>query len=97
MLKLSLKVYSLEAIKRTAYRFADKVAILLGPPDTEQVVEVHFTPLSSQNVEFEQLRAEFLVELGDQDLRECIARETQPLRNAIIAHAFSRSSLAPHE
>ena len=40
-----------------------------------------------------ELRAEVL----DQDLRASIARETEPVRNAILALAFSRTGLQESE
>lgn len=46
---------------------------------------------SSTNAE--QVLSDFCNELLDQDLREIVKREAGPLRNVILAHAFSRTQL----
>ena len=92
-LSFSTQVYSIEALKKTAYRFADRAAIVINPTDSDSV-SVSFT-FAGRNASSEpdQVLADFCNELLDQDLRATIKRESTPLRNLILAHAFSRTSL----
>jgi len=93
-LLLSTSVYSAEAIKKTAYKFADRASVVLRPAG-EATLKVVFNFVgrhASNNAE--QVLSDFCNELLDQDLREIVKRETGPLRNVILAHAFSRTQLA---
>ncbi len=90
------RVYSIEAIKKAAYRFSDvmSVDIRLLPDATECVI--HFIPDSAQ-AEKERLLGAFRSEVLDQDLRSTIAKETESVRNAILAYAFSKTGLQSSE
>jgi His-Xaa-Ser system protein HxsD len=96
-LVLSTGVYNLDAIKKTAYRFADKTSVILQPTG-EKAVSVIFNFVGKHSASNpEQVIADFCNELLDQDLREIVKRETTPVRNIILAHAFSRTSLVEQE
>lgn len=87
------RVYGLEAIKKTAYKFAAVTSVIVQPR-SDQTVSVLFNFDGGQRkTDPECVIADFCNELLDQDLREVIKRETTPVRNLILAHAFSRSSL----
>lgn len=92
-LVVSLRAYRLAAVQKTAYRLAARCTAVLGDID-EQSVAVHLmfpAPISeAQALEVARL---FFQELLDQELREKIAVETAPLRNLILAHAYSRTGL----
>lgn len=92
-LAVDTRVYSLEAVKKTAYKFAGVSSIVLEPK-TDNVISVlfNFVGAHAKN-DPECVLADFCNELLDQDLREIIRRETTPVRNLILAHAFARSSL----
>jgi His-Xaa-Ser system protein HxsD len=92
-LDISTRIYSVEAIKKTAYRFADRASIVINPVGPDDV-SVSFTFVRRNGIEPDQVVADFCNELLDQDLRAIIKRESTPLRNLILAHAFSRTSLA---
>ena len=89
----SSQVYSVETIKKAAYRFSDLMAIDIAtrPGEIECVLEF----LSGTNTEkqAEQIVAAFKNEVLDQDLRATIAKETEATRNAILAFALSRTGL----
>jgi His-Xaa-Ser system protein HxsD len=89
-LLLDTGVYSLEAIKKTAYKFADRASVLLKQEDASNVSA---TFSFKEGADRSQILADFQNELLDQDLREIVKRETTPLRNLILAHALSRTSL----
>ena len=96
-LVLDTAIYSLEAIKKVAYRFADRASVLITPC-AGSTVAVRFTFAgSAEKNEPKLVMADFCNELLDQDLREIIKTETQALRSVIIAHAFSRSALIEQE
>ena len=91
-LQIDLAVYSLDCIKRAAYRFTDRFAIDLRVEGNEAICTLIFQP-STAAVVIEPLLAAFRKELLDQDLRASISEETQEIRNLILAHAFSRTGL----
>src|SRR5256885_1431365 len=96
-LVLDKGIYGLDAIKKTAYKFADKASIVLQPQDGD-AISVNFTFKAKQGTaNAEDVIADFCSELLDQDLREIVKRETLPIRNLILAHAFSRTSLVKDE
>jgi len=95
VLPVELKVYSLEAIKKAVYKFADKASVLVKT-ESDSVVRVVFTFSEGiKTAQAKEVLSEFQNELLDQDLRLTIAQETKAVRNLILAHAFSRSSLVP--
>jgi His-Xaa-Ser system protein HxsD len=96
-LPIDLKVYNLEALKKTSYRFADRASIAIKN-DTESSASIEFNFSSGTNDEMiQKVVSEFRSELLDQDLRQIISEETKGIRNLILAHAFSKSSLIPQE
>jgi len=95
-LLLDTSVYSVDAIKRAAYKFADRTSVIISSASGTSVkLAFSFLGQHARN-DPEQVVADFCNELLDQDLREIIQRETRPVRNVILAHAFSRTSLADH-
>lgn len=92
-LVLDTTIYSYEAIKKVAYKFADRTSIIISP-GAGSTVTVNFAFIAAtEKNDPKQIMADFCNELLDQDLREIIRKETHALRSVIIAHAFSRSSL----
>ena len=89
-LKVDLTLFSVEAVKAACYELADRaVAALTRTSDTE--LDVAFT--LAEAADCEAVRVSFLRALVDEDLRERIGRETEAVRNLIIAHALSRVPL----
>ena len=92
-LVLDLRSYRLTAIKKAAYRFADRFTAVLGSPEQDRLpVALRFRTNVSPATAREATRA-FFQELLDQELREQIAEETNPVRTLILAHAFSNADL----
>ena len=93
VLAIDIRVYSLEAVKKTAYKFAAVGSVIIEPK-ADNVISVlfNFAEVHGRG-DPERIISDFCTELLDQDLREIIKRETTPVRNLILAHAFSRSSL----
>lgn len=85
-------LYDLDAIKKAAYRFANIAAVEITPTDAEIACRFHLlSPLT--DAEVQGLQNDFRIEVLDQDLRTSIASETAPMRNAILAYAFSKTGI----
>lgn len=89
---IELAVYSLETIKRSAYRFTDRFSLSLRIDGDNAACELTFA--DSTSVESaDRIVSDFQKELLDQDLRAIVRDETKDVRNLILAHAFSRTGL----
>jgi His-Xaa-Ser system protein HxsD len=90
---VDLRAYRLAAVQKTAYRLAARCTAMLGDV-TEGSVFVGLTfPAATSEASALEVARLFFQELLDQELREQIAAETAPLRNLILAHAYSRTGL----
>jgi His-Xaa-Ser system protein HxsD len=90
------RVYALLAIKKAAYRFLKAFETEIAQDGDSWACTLRFAqPVDAEGIERAErdLRAEVL----DQDLRASITRETEPVRNAILALAFSRTGLQGSE
>jgi His-Xaa-Ser system protein HxsD len=90
------KVYSLNAVKKAAYKHVRAFTTDIVVVDEEIHCLINF----EQPVTEEQglrLINEFKKEVLDQDLRERLKVETESVRNVILAHAFSRTGLINNE
>jgi His-Xaa-Ser system protein HxsD len=81
-------VYSLDTVKKAAYRLSDRIAIEISLAPAQIICDVSFSPPVGE-AEQTAIIAAFRNELLDQDLRESIGRETTAVRNAVLAVAFS--------
>jgi His-Xaa-Ser system protein HxsD len=95
-LTVDLAVYSLDCVKRSAYRFTDSFALDLKVESNSALCTLSFDAKASDQV-MDQVVASFRKELLDQDLRATIRVETKEVRNLILAHAFSRTGLIGDE
>lgn len=86
------RVFALPVIKQAVYRFLKTFTADITQDGDEWVCLLTFAdgvdPAQREAAERE-LRAEVL----DQDLRITISRETEAVRNAVLALAFSRTGL----
>jgi His-Xaa-Ser system protein HxsD len=85
--------YSLVALKKAAYRVADRCSVIFGAIDGSSIQLQFLCSDGTAEAEVRDCVRAFFDEALDQDLRERIAAETAPLRNLILAHAFSRTRL----
>lgn len=94
---IDLRTYRLAAVKKAAYRLADRCTAMLGTAEGEKLpVAFTFKPGTSESDAREGVRL-FYQELLDQDLREHVAEETAPMRALILAQAFSKTDLIRRE
>ena len=84
-------VYSLEAVQKTAYRFIDRLAVLIS--QDESSIRCDITINEKLRGESSALIADFQKEVLDQQLRLKIKAETEQTRNLILSLAFSKSGL----
>jgi His-Xaa-Ser system protein HxsD len=93
VLSIDTSIYSLDAIKKTAYKFAAAASVILQPKDDHTIKVIFNFEGADNKADPNRVIADFCNELLDQDLRQIIKRETTPVRNLILAHAFSHSAL----
>jgi His-Xaa-Ser system protein HxsD len=92
-LVFSSHVYSIETIKKAAYRFSDVLSIDIVLRSDEIECVLHFLAGSKEEEQAPQIVAAFKNEVLDQDLRSIIAKETEATRNAVLAFALSKTGL----
>lgn len=93
---VDLRVFSMNAVKKTVYRFCSKYsADIVSEGPTR--LRVTFTPRDGSEPADRNVEADFKSELLDQDLRERIYAETEPVRRLLLAHALSRVPLIDPE
>ena len=90
-LTLDKSVYAVEAIQKAAYRFIDRLVVVIGQDEKHVFCDIEPVPTLQQP--YEAVLASFKQELLDQQLRMQIKKETEPVRNLILSLAFSRSGL----
>lgn len=94
---LDLRCYRLTAVQKAGYKFADKCTLVVGSSEGESLpITLLFPPTTKEREALDQVRL-FFRELLDQELREKLADETQPVRSLLLAHAFSKTDLIRHE
>ncbi len=95
-IKVDLGVYSLDALKRSLYRFSDRFSSNVTVESGNAVCALSFPPSASS--EFIAVALDnFRKELLDQDLRERIRNDTEAVRNLILSHALSKTGLIGDE
>lgn len=91
--RIDLKVYGLTAIKKAAYRLANRCTVVFGEVEGDAVsLSFQFGAGTNDAAATEAVRL-FHQELLDEDLRERIHRDTDALRALILAHTFSKTDL----
>jgi len=91
LLELDSSVYPLEAVQKAAYRFIDRLTVLISQDQNQVFCEIDL--IAGLKMPLDVVLADFKRELLDQQLRLKIKNETADVRNLILAYAFSRSGL----
>jgi His-Xaa-Ser system protein HxsD len=92
-LVFSSQVYSVETIKKAAYRCSDVLSVDINPRPGEIECILHFLSEPKEEERVQRIVAAFRNEVLDQDLRAVIAQETEATRNAVLAFALSKTGL----
>jgi His-Xaa-Ser system protein HxsD len=85
---------SLEALNAAAYRLLGSATCMIEKTEAKYLVSV--TPLGSSGP-IEELCQRFIATVTDENVREQIARRTEPVRNLILALAFGSLAQTPSE
>jgi His-Xaa-Ser system protein HxsD len=89
---LSISIYGIDAIFRAAYKFTDRVYIFLAHSEAEGTLVVTLTA-KDDRVDLGLAVGDFLNELIDQRVRANLEVEAGPIRELIVAQAFSEGNL----
>ena len=92
-LVFSSQIYSVETIKKAAYRFSDVLSVDIIPRTDQIECVLQFISGSKEEEQAPQIVAAFKNEVLDQDLRSIISKETETIRNAVLAFALSKTGL----
>lgn len=91
-LSFPTSAYDLATVKKAAYKFTDRCSVEFDVSGDSIICSIFpRVPMAPEAVD--EFEAAFRNEVLDQDLRRTIARETASLRNAILAHAFSKTGI----
>ena len=99
ILNLDPTIYSRDALLRASYWFTDRAYIRFLASSENHLslqIEVKHPQATLENprpTEIEELSREFLNSALDFELRQQIEKETSPIRQIILAKAFSESGL----
>jgi His-Xaa-Ser system protein HxsD len=86
-------IYSVTALKKAAYRLADRCFVQIGVPEGTKLWLDFRSVRDEGESAVRGYISSFFDEALDYDLRERVSGETAQLRNLILAHAFSRTKL----
>ncbi len=94
---VDLNLYSLIAVKKSCYKFTADCYIQMNSIAQDKLGLIFTFPADTSIETKDKLIADFYNELIDQDLRDIISKETEQVRNLILAEAFSKTSLLETE
>ena len=88
-------VFCVDAVKTACYRFLDRFTSDIELREGKIVCHLDFGDklAGSPDAQVDNFKKEVL----DQDLRLRLKAETEPIRNLILAHAFSKTGLIADE
>lgn len=90
-LEIDRAIFSLDAVLRASYKFADRCHVFLRAGERENTVVAMFR--SKGAVRLESAIADFGNELIDQMVREGLERQFGDIRTLLVAQAFSEGNL----
>lgn len=90
-LELDSSMYSPEAVQKAAYRFIDRLTVVISKFQNNVICDIDL--INGDANSMSEILADFKRELLDQQLRVQIKAETEPVRNLILSYAFSRTGL----
>lgn len=91
VVSFDMAVYRLTAIKKAIYKFAGRCIVNLEVTTEHKACLTIDAANSTENLQ--DLVREIHCEVTDQELREVVLEETAPIRNLLLAQAFSATSL----
>ncbi len=96
LLRFDDRVFSLPAVKKAAYKYINSFTADITLEGNDIVCGLTFaSPANEERAS--RLIEDFKKEVLDQDLREHVKAETEPIRNLIFALAFSKTGIVGNE
>jgi len=89
-------MYQLDVLKKSSYKFSHKFSNIISETTKDYICNIDF-PEDTSKSQINFCIQEFKKEVADQDLRKIISKETEHVRNLILAHAFSKTSFIKNE
>ncbi len=89
-------LYSADHLKKAAYKFIDKFSFQVATKGSELVCDLELNPNIGKDAEDYYIN-QFKKEVLDQELRDKLKKETEAVRNLILAHTFSKTGLISDE
>jgi His-Xaa-Ser system protein HxsD len=96
LIRFDDRIISLTAVKKASYKYINSFAVDFSLNNNEILCALTFTAPTTEE-DFSRLAEDFKKEALDQDLREQIKKETEPIRNLIFALAFSKTGIVGNE
>lgn len=96
LIRFDARVTNLQAVKKAAYKYTNSFTADISLSDNEILCSLTFTAPANEELST-RLIEDFKKEVLDQDLREQIKAETEPIRNLIFALAFSKTGIVGNE
>ena len=90
ILEYDQRIFSISCLKKAAYKFSFRYDISFNLLD-ENLVRIEITSKDSGSLD--NFKQEFSKEVIDQSLRDEVSKQTENIRNLILAHTFSQISL----
>ena len=99
ILEFDTSLYRTRAVQKAAYKFGDRLHFHMHTCGADGVEprRLRITLSLRQDGDLDFLAGEFCNEVLDQELREVVAEETRPLRDILMAQAFSAAALLDAE
>jgi His-Xaa-Ser system protein HxsD len=86
-MEFSKQVYSASALQKAAYELASDISVSIAE------TEYNFNVTVNQKKTGEATCLDVFIRLAnDYSLRERLAKQTEPIRNLVMAHAYSKTS-----
>lgn len=89
-------VYSVTVVKKASYKFIDVFSAEIRTDGSAVTCDLLFDTQRTEE-DIESIVSDFRKEVLDQDLREKLKKETEQVRNVILAHAFSKTGIVSNE
>lgn len=90
VLEIDENVFSLDSIKKSVYKFSSNAEIQIEKNDRKITL---YIKIKDGKTPAHLIKENLNREILDQDLRESIKKETESVRNLILANAFSKTKL----
>ncbi len=91
VLQVDTTLYGVDAVLRACYKFTDRCYLFLARSEGEHHIHVYF--MSKPKTSLSDILGEFCNELIDQNIRLALSQEFGPVRELIVAQAFSEGNL----